>query len=231
MIRFDLHNHSSNSRDAKDSIEDIVENAVECSLDCVGISDHNYWITGRFDRELYEIEAAAEKYSKEINVLRGMEVSFLRPDGIEPHMLEGYDYVLLEYFEQAGVEFERVCEYAQRFPCRVGIAHTDIFGYGLRHGIDAAAMLAQHNIFWELNVNYDTIHGHREHKYCRDFAENEEQRAYVRELGLQLSVGFDTHDLSDYDVRRVDNMCRLIADGGFAVPSFVKKHICDNGES
>lgn len=220
---FDLHNHSEHSRDAQDSIEKIVLNGIECGLDCVGISDHNYWITGHFDDELNEINDVRAKYSDKINVLRGMEVSFLRPDGIDPKTLDGYDYVLLEYFVQAGVDFERVCKFADLFPCRVGLAHIDIFEYSEKNNVDALAMMAKHDIFWELNVNFDTIHAHREHEYCKRFKTDSAQQNRIKELGIELSVGFDTHALYDYDSERVKSMCDFIDSCGFNVPSFVRK--------
>ncbi len=220
---FDLHNHSNHSCDAQDDIESIILNAIDCGLDCVGISDHNYWITGRFDEELGEINALRAKYADKINVLRGMEVSFLRPDGIDPKSLVGYDYVLLEYFEQANVDFDKVCEFADLFPCRVGLAHIDIFGYGEKTCTDTLTMMAEHKLFWELNVNFDTIHAHREHEYCKRFKAQLSQQKRIKELGIELSVGFDTHALCDYDVQRVRNMCDFIAENGFKIPSFVEK--------
>ncbi len=220
MILFDLHNHSNHSRDAKDSCEDIVKNAIASQLDCIGITDHNYWITGHFDEELSELFLLREKYKNEIKVLCGMEVSFLHPDGIDPASLAGYDYCLLEYFIDAGVPFEQVCEFASKFPCRVGLAHVDIFSYAEGREEQILSMMAKHNIFWEMNVNYDTIHGHREHKYCKDFMTSPYQQEMIKKYGIQLSVGFDTHDLSDYDADRVKNMCRFISENNFPIPEF-----------
>ncbi len=223
MIYFDLHNHSLHSRDAKDTFDAIILKGLYSKLDCIGISDHNYWITGRFEEELSELVALKKRYRPFINVLCGMEVSFINPDGIVPESLEGYDYCLLEYFRNANVPFEKVCEFADRFPCRVGIAHEDMFEYEAQFGVPALEMMAEHNIFWELNVNYDKIHGYREHAYCKEFTADREKQERIKQLGIELSVGFDTHDLADYDAARVRQMCEFIFENGFKIPEFVSK--------
>ncbi len=221
MLYFDIHNHSKHSRDAKDEPERIVCNAIECGLDAVGISDHNYWITGTFPERLAELRGLGKKYKDKISVIAGMEVSFLQPDGIQPEKLGGFDYCLLEYFIQANVPFEEVCRFADRFPCRVGIAHTDIFNYDSACGGGVLELMAQHDIFWELNVNYDTIHAFREHEYCKKFMSDSEQQKKIKELNIQLSVGFDTHDLADYIPERVRRMCEFIGENKFSVPDFL----------
>ncbi len=222
MTYFDLHNHSGNSLDAIDTPEDIILKGISSGLDSMGITDHNYWITGFFDHELAQLSFLRRKYKDQIKVLYGMEVSFLRLNGLEPEMLEGYDYCLLEYFIEADVSFSEVCAFADRFPCRVGIAHTDMFKYERDHNVPALEMMAEHNIFWELNVNRDKIHLFREHQYCKDFIASPQQQNRIKELGIELSVGFDTHDLADYSPERVKSMCEFIHEHGFNIPDFVK---------
>ncbi len=222
MTYFDLHNHSGNSFDAIDTPEDIILKGISSGLDSMGITDHNYWITGFFDHELAQLSAVREKYKDKIKVLYGMEVSFLRLDGLDPEMLEGYDYCLFEYFINADVPFDQVCRFADSFPCRVGIAHTDMFRYEEQYGVPALEMMAEHNIFWELNVNKDKIHNFREHQYCKDLVSSDYQQNRIKELGVELSVGSDTHDLTYYDPSRVREMCEFIDAKGFKIPDFVK---------
>ena len=71
--------------------------------------------------------------------------------------------------------------------------------------------MAERNIFWEMNVSYDSIHKYREHAYMLEFFRNEEQQAIVRESGVRLSVGFDGHRVEDYRPDRVADYCRRIS--------------------
>lgn len=53
--------------------------------------------------------------------------------------------------------------------------------------------MAEQNIFWEMNVSYDSIHNFKEHQYVLDFFESTEQQAIVRESGVSISVDYDGH--------------------------------------
>lgn len=93
------------------------------------------------------------------------------------------------------------------YRCPVGIAHTDIFGLIADLGVEPVAYLkslADNGIFWELNVNYDSIHGYCEHEYVNAFYNNVEQQQAVKQVGLYVSVGFDGHSMEDYLVDRVN---------------------------
>ena len=72
--------------------------------------------------------------------------------------------------------------------------------------------MAKRNIFWELNVNYDSIHKYREHQYVKDFFASEELQDTVRQSGMKLSVGFDGHKIEDYLPENVYNACKKIKD-------------------
>ena len=74
--------------------------------------------------------------------------------------------------------------------------------------------MAEQNIFWEMNVNYDSIHKYRKHEYVRRFFGDEEQQAIIRESGVRLSVGFDGHRLEDYLPERVEKYCKKITELG-----------------
>ena len=79
---------------------------------------------------------------------------------------------------------------------------------------DYFKQMAEQNIFWEMNVSYDSIHKYREHQYMLEFFSNEEQQAIVRESGVRLSVGFDGHRVEDYLPERVAHYCRRIGEMG-----------------
>ena len=108
--------------------------------------------------------------------------------------------------------------FAERCGCpTVGVAHTDMFSFIRSLGESPYRYfkrMAEQNIFWEINVSYDSIHQYREHPYVLEFFKNEEQQAIVRESGVRLSVGFDGHRIEDYLPERVANYCRRITKMG-----------------
>ncbi len=66
--------------------------------------------------------------------------------------------------------------YAKSLSCRCGVAHTDLFLFIERIGANPSGYfrrMADGNIFWEMNVNYDSVHGFREHEYVKTFFQNE----------------------------------------------------------
>jgi hypothetical protein len=107
--------------------------------------------------------------------------------------------------------------FAERCGCPMGIAHTDLFAHIKARGEDPLRFcqrMAEAGVFWEMNVNLDSIHKFHEHPYVLEFFENEEQQAIVRESGLRLSVGFDGHRVEDYLPQRVNAACRQISNMG-----------------
>jgi hypothetical protein len=70
--------------------------------------------------------------------------------------------------------------------------------------------MADKNIFWEMNVNLDTIHRGNQHKYMLDFFEDEAQQDIVRKSGVRLSIGFDGHRVYDYKPDRIKDYCRKL---------------------
>jgi histidinol phosphatase-like PHP family hydrolase len=111
-----------------------------------------------------------------------------------------------------------IIAFAKRLGTRTGLAHTDLFAFakkrpeGVKRYLES---LAKANVFWELNVNYDSIHGYREHAYVKRFFESEEEQNLVKEVGLAISVGFDGHRMEDYDVSRVKSACEFLENGKF----------------
>lgn len=205
MKLIDLHNHSSYSRDAVDSPQALAQNAVNVGLSVLGFTDHNYWFMGRFDEYFNEIAKLKEEYSPRLKILCGMEIALLnRHPDLKPSMLDKFDYCIFEGVgNDDAMSFMDFLEYRKQYKCRAGLAHTDIFGLEKKYGIDILKLMKENDIFWELNVNYDRAHGYRTLKYYVDLMESDEQQKKVRNSGLELSVGFDTHLLLDYDIERV----------------------------
>ncbi|MBQ7354708.1 MAG: PHP domain-containing protein [Clostridia bacterium] len=235
----DLHSHTYYSFCGKDSPEAIVEAAIAGGIELFGICDHNHGINfGRFDaliapetvipntssavslRRYYDhINLIKEKYTDRIRILRGIEVpahldmpKVALPADAD---ISFFDYCLIENPDMENSIIQRdLFTFAERCGCpSVGVAHTDLFTFIKAIGEDPYRYfkrMAEQNIFWEMNVSYDSIHHYREHPYMLEFFRNEEQQAIVRESGVRLSVGFDGHRVEDYLPERVADYCRRI---------------------
>ena len=95
----------------------------------------------------------------------------------------------------------------------VVIAHTDLFAHIAKIGADPAdyfKRMAEQNIFWEMNVTYDSIHKYIEHPYLLEFFRNEKQQEIVRRSGARVSVGFDGHRVEDYLPQRIADFCKKL---------------------
>ena len=235
----DLHSHTYYSFCGKDSPEAIVEAAIAGGIELFGICDHNHGINfGRFDaliapetvipntssavslRRYYDhINLIKEKYTDRIRILRGIEVpahldmpKVALPADAD---ISFFDYCLIENPDMENSIIQRdLFTFAERCGCpSVGVAHTDLFTFIKAIGEEPYRYfkrIAEQNIFWEMNVSYDSIHHYREHPYMLEFFRNEEQQAIVRESGVRLSVGFDGHRVEDYLPERVADYCRRI---------------------
>lgn len=236
----DLHSHTYYSFCGKDRPEEIVETAIAGGIELFGICDHNYGIGfGRSDawsapenivpleydrhalrRYFDHINLIKEKYADRIRILRGIEVATDRavnkialPNAAD---ISFFDYCLIEHLDsETSITQGDLFSFAERCGCsQVGIAHTDLFAFLKRIGEEPYRYfrrMAEQNIFWEMNVSYDSIHQYREHQYMLEFFKNEEQQAIVKESGVRVSVGFDGHRAEDYLPSRIANYCRLLS--------------------
>lgn len=232
----DLHSHTYYSFCGADKPENVVEAAIAGGIELFGICDHNYGIGfGRHDvfcshagdfgptygRNLVKyfdhINLIKEKYADKIKILRGIEIAtvsggrYAPPENID---VSFFDYCLIEHIDREdSVTGGDLFTYAKRFGCRKGVAHTDLFAHAKRLGIeplDYFSRMAEENIFWEMNVNLDSIHKFHEHAYMLRFFEDEEQQEIIRRSGVRLSVGFDGHRYNEYKPDRVIDYCRKI---------------------
>ncbi len=218
----DLHNHSIWSKDGSDTLEELAENAVSRGVDVLGISDHNYWISkerlNEYRNDVYQLR---KKYRGRLEILCGIEYSLIYPAEIQPEELDVFDYCLFEYYDRV-ISTKEMMEFRNRTKCPAGIAHMDGFALSQRENVDVIKLWADNNVFWELNMNKDEIHGYHEHCYCKKLMESDLQQKHVRDCGLKLSVGFDTHMLKDYDVGRIRMACEFIEEKGFDYPEFIR---------
>ncbi|MBQ8409545.1 MAG: PHP domain-containing protein [Clostridia bacterium] len=236
----DIHSHTYYSFCGADKPEQVVEAAIAGGIELFGICDHNYGIGfGRHDLFLSKAEdfgsgygrtlvqyfdhinLIKEKYADRIKLLRGIEVATLKdgryalPEGVD---ISFFDYCLIENLDWAETYTEGdLFAFAKRCKCPAGVAHTDLFAHAEKLGIkplDYFSRMAEENIFWEMNVSYDSIHKYREHAYMLRFFEDEEQQEIVRRSGVRLSVGFDGHRCNEYRPDRVADYCRKIENMG-----------------
>ncbi len=244
----DLHAHTYYSFCGKDTPEAIVEAAIAGGLDLFGITDHNYGVGyGRHSlfcatvdmnldnyertlRRYYDhINLIREKYADKITVLRGIEICTLQGGQHKTYALPAgadisfFDYCLIENLDSdISVTGGDLFTFAKRCGTPVvGVAHTDLFAHIARLGLDPLdyfKRMADENIFWEMNVSYDSIHGYREHAYMLDFFADEQKQAIVRKSGVRVSVGFDGHRVEDYLPDRVADYCRRLTEMGIKMP-------------
>lgn len=233
----DLHSHSYYSFCGRDTPETLVEAAINGGIQLFGITDHNYGIgcarPDVFNAQTVEIVSdyhltlkryfdhinlIKEKYEPQIQVLRGIEVSVYNKGRFPIPLqtdLSYFDYCLVEHLDhpEGNVINSDIFAFSRKAGCPVGIAHTDMFTFIRKLGVEPLAyftQMAQAGIFWEMNVNLDTIHKGHVHEYMLRFFETPEEQAIIRKSGVRLSVGFDGHRIEDYKPNRIKEYCNRI---------------------
>lgn len=229
----DLHSHTYYSLCGKDNPEALIEAAIAGGIELFGITDHNngigfgnkaaraaspdvvpneynpYALRKYFDH----LTLLKEKYADKITLLRGIELATntLNPLKIvlpENEDISYFDYCLIEHLNYEGsVTKGELFKYAERCGCKyVGVAHTNMFAFIKERNEDPYKYfkrMAEQNIFWEMNISYDSTHHYREHQYFLEFFNNKEQQEIVKKAGVRLSIGFDGHMVEDYLPERV----------------------------
>lgn len=204
MKIIDLHSHTHYSADACSAPESLIEKAIAGGVEMLGITDHNYWFEDRIAQYIHEISALKRRYKGYIELLCGMEIRTVpRSAVLAPALLADFDFCIFENVGHPSQSFEDFLAYRKSFPCRAGIAHTDLFAYQAQCGLPVFDLMRENDLFWELNVNYDSIHGYHEHSYVKEFMRSCAQQEEVRRAGIKVSVGFDCHDAAEYDAQRV----------------------------
>ena len=236
----DVHSHTYYSYCGKDSPEALIQTAIANGIEHLGICDHYYGIVmnrpgvpydsdehriithnAALKRYYEHIKVLADKYKDDIEVWCGIELTAvdkgftLMPDGVDVSM---FDYCFIENFQYPSSVIDDVLAYAARCGCkRTGLAHMDLPAYLREKGLDRDEFfqkMKEQNVFWELNVNYDSKHKFKEHEYVKRFFENEELIEAVRRSGMKMAVGFDSHVLEDYNADRIKAACRKLEELG-----------------
>ena len=235
----DLHSHTYYSFCGRDNPEDIVKAAIDGGIELFGITDHAHG-AGHGRKSVYKAAAdgvsfreeermltryydhmdlVRHKYRDRINILCGIEVNTqgsypnaALPEGVD---ISFFDYCLIENLDDPlSITGGDLFTFAKRCGCAVkGVAHTDLFTHIIARGeepLDYFKRMAEENIFWEMNVTYDSIHKYIEHPYMLEFFRNEAQQETVRASGVKLSIGFDGHRVEDYRPDRVAEFCRRV---------------------
>ena len=239
----DLHSHTYYSFCGRDNPEETVAAAIKGGIELFGITDHAHGVGhGRIDvyraartnpvfadykktlnRYYDHMDLIRQKYWDQIRILCGIE---LNTEGNSPNSnfpsgtdISFFDYCLIENLDYEGsITNGDLFSYAKQFGCPVkGVAHTDLFRHIAARGEDPHdyfKRMAEENIFWEMNVSYDSIHKYYEHPYVIEFFKNEEQQEIVRRSGVRLSIGFDGHRVEDYLPERIADYCKKIEELG-----------------
>ncbi len=217
----DLHSHTYYSDCGRDDPHEIIDAALNGGVTHFGISDHNYGIGERLQEYVEEIKLLKKEYEGKIRLFCGIELStlpaHLPKNGLD---LSSFDYCLVEHIQHSDSVVKNIDNFAATIDCRVGIAHTDLFEYCYIKGYDPGVFfrkLAANDIFWEMNVNYDSIHNWRIHDYVSEFMINKQQQKLVRNSGLKISVGFDGHRVEDYAAERVVKMNEFLKENDFEI--------------
>ncbi len=205
MKIIDLHNHTRFSYDGQNTPREIIENAYNAGVSVVGITDHQFSIGSRIGEYISEINALKAEYADRITVLCGLEIG-TRPYPTDfPHRLSGgLDYCLFESLDHdKAMDLYEFFEWRRNFSCPMGLAHTDIFRLCDQYGVDLLRVLKRDNIFWELNISGN-------YTYYYDFISNRSKQQLVKESGIKLSVGSDTHWVGDFNITRLYQTNELV---------------------
>ena len=237
----DLHAHTYYSFCSKDKPEKVIETAIMGGIDMLGICDHNYGVgcartelcynrgsgiddnyEGTLQRYYDHLVLLREKYRNKIKIMCGIELctnitkdAYAFPKNAD---ISFFDFCLVENLDSPRSYLKGdIFSFAKRCGCPTGIAHTDMFAFIQKQGEDPYRYfrkMAEHGIFWEMNVNLDSLHSFKSHDYVTEFFKNKQQQEIVKKSGVRLSVGFDGHIAKEYKASRVQTACSLIKDMG-----------------
>lgn len=189
----DLHNHTYFSYDGSDSPEAVAENAISNGIDTVGICDHQFTEGFCLDEYVKKLRAVKDKYQCVCDVKIGLEIGTRpHPDNLLARSASKVlDYCLFESLDsERAMDLYEFLEWRRLFSCPVGLAHTDIFKLGQHYGMDILKLMKDNDIFWEINTSGNYV-------YYYDFISNPEKQKAVKESGITLSIGSDTHRIYD----------------------------------
>lgn len=213
MYTVDLHNHTKFSYDGSNTPEEIIENAINNGIDVIGITDHQFTIGDNLPVYYEYIQHCKIKYADKIKVLCGLEIGTrLAPPQALPKATKLFDYVLFESLDDTrAMDFYEFLEWRKQFSCKAGLAHTDIFLLGERYGLDIIKVMRDNNIFWELNTSGNYL-------YYYDFLTNSKKQQIIKESGISVSVGSDTHYIAEYRKKQIRRANELLQELNIPLP-------------
>lgn len=201
----DLHNHTVFSYDGSNTPEEIIENAIRNGIDAVGICDHQFTIKTRLKEYINCLLDYKERYKKQVKVFIGLEISMCPPpDDFDASKTDGLDYILFERLDKPNaVGLDEFLALRHKCKCPVGLAHCDVFKMSEVYGTDMLKLMQKEDIFWELNTsgNYD---------YYYDFLTNPLKRDAIKQSGIGVSVGSDTHAIFEYRKKQIIKANELV---------------------
>ena len=164
----------------------------------------------------FKLYPALEDVEK-IRVLVGLNVDKYTVDIIDQanaeqptikQATEQFDYVLFECLDDPrAMDLYEFLEWRRQFKCKAGLAHTDIFKLGEMYGLDIIKLMRDNDIFWELNTSGNYM-------YYYDFLTNEKKQQIIKESGIPVSVGSDTHYITEYrkkQIRRANELLQRLS--------------------
>lgn len=215
-----LHNHTIWS-DGMHSVEEIIEHAIGQGICKIGISDHyETWklceeeCVKKEELEDYisELRRIKRVYTGQIEVCIGLEICMSRTycevDCLPYELLNQLDFVLLEYVEDESwgdvVKLDELERYISPLQIPIGLAHTNLMPLVYRYGLEVLIKkIKRLGLFWELNVS-------NRYTYAVDFLDDQEMDeieeiiTLMKDYGISITVGTDTHDLRrDYNHQQV----------------------------
>ncbi len=194
----DLHNHTIFSYDGSNTPEEIIENAIKHNIDTIAITDHQFSLGSKLNEYFEYIQHCKIKYRNDINVLCGLEIGTRpKPSDLLADAVTDFDFVLFESLDSpVAMDLYEFIEWQRLFKCKKGLAHTDIFKLSERYGVDMLTLMRDEHLFWELNTSGN-------YTYYYDFLTNEAKRNAVRQSGIGVSIGSDTHCIDEYRIRSI----------------------------
>ena len=212
---YDLHNHTPFS-DGAYSIDELCEAHLACEVvkfDGIGIADNLFCTPSSrdvqserdfertFTRETRDyveaVHAARRRWAGKLHVFCGCEINWpLNKNnlGTIRSFLNGIDYVLFEYVDWAGLT--QLANQARRWPCPVGLAHTDVMRQFPNTSMDQVVRtMANARIFYEIS------------SHALPLDESDPWFNIVPNHRVFVSIGTDTHD----DLACIDHVGKLHA--------------------
>ncbi|RMF81954.1 MAG: hypothetical protein D6744_06565 [Planctomycetota bacterium] len=199
---YNLHNHTPFS-DGAYTIDEICEahlDLKDVKVTGLAIADHlfrtpssreiksarDFQAVFRNETRQYveAVHAARERWQGKLDIVCGCEINWpLNKDHFDVirTMLDGVDFVLFEFLDWAALT--QLANQARRWPCPVGLAHTDVAKQFPNTSIDQVVRtMSNARIFYEVNTKLMPL---------------EEHAAWFRALPnhrVRLTIGTDTHD-------------------------------------